>query len=95
MSEKLNNAIPVFAGVIVVLAFFLLMIVFRSILVPLKSSTRLYPFINGYTRFHNIESFNMALWVAYLVLKTQDHYLHSFRVTIDCYSDLPSTTSSS
>ncbi|WP_415425094.1 MMPL family transporter [Staphylococcus borealis] len=37
MSEKLNNAIPVFAGVIVVLAFFLLMIVFRSILVPLKA----------------------------------------------------------
>ena len=37
MSEKLNNAIPVFAGVIAVLAFFLLMIVFRSILVPLKA----------------------------------------------------------
>ncbi|MEJ7192747.1 MMPL family transporter, partial [Staphylococcus epidermidis] len=37
MSEKLNNAITVFAGVIVVLAFFLLMIVFRSILVPLKA----------------------------------------------------------
>lgn len=37
MSEKLNNAIPVFAGVIVVLAFLLLMVVFRSILVPLKA----------------------------------------------------------
>lgn len=37
MSEKLNNAIPVFAGVIVVLAFILLMVVFRSILVPLKA----------------------------------------------------------
>lgn len=37
MSEKLNNAIPVFASVIVVLAFILLMIVFRSILVPLKA----------------------------------------------------------
>ncbi|BGE81363.1 MMPL family transporter [Staphylococcus petrasii] len=37
MSEKLNNAIPIFAGVIVVLAFLLLMVVFRSILVPLKA----------------------------------------------------------
>ncbi|PTG03814.1 hypothetical protein BU656_11690, partial [Staphylococcus chromogenes] len=37
MSEKLNNAIPVCAGVIVVLAFVLLMIVFRSILVPLEA----------------------------------------------------------
>ena len=30
MSEKLNDAIPVFASVIVILAFILLMIVFRS-----------------------------------------------------------------
>ncbi len=37
MSEKLNNAIPVFAGVIVLLAFVLLVFVFRSILVPLKA----------------------------------------------------------
>lgn len=37
MSEKLNDAIPVFASVIVILAFILLMIVFRSILVPLKA----------------------------------------------------------
>ena len=37
MSEKLNGAIPVFAGVIVALAFVLLMIVFRSIIVPLKA----------------------------------------------------------
>ena len=34
MAEKLNNAIPVFAGVIVLL---LLVFVFRSILVPLKA----------------------------------------------------------
>ena len=37
MSEKLNEAIPVFAGVIVLLAFVLLVFVFRSILVPLKA----------------------------------------------------------
>lgn len=37
MAEKLNNAIPVFAGVIVLLAFVLLVFVFRSILVPLKA----------------------------------------------------------
>lgn len=37
MSQKLNNAIPLFAGVIVVLAFILLMVVFRSIIVPLKA----------------------------------------------------------
>ncbi len=37
MSKKLNEAIPLFATVIVVLAFFLLMIVFRSILIPLKA----------------------------------------------------------
>lgn len=37
MSEKLNDAIPVFAGVIVALAFVLLMFVFRSILVPFKA----------------------------------------------------------
>ncbi|MCU5746928.1 MMPL family transporter [Staphylococcus sp. SQ8-PEA] len=37
MSEKLNNAIPVFAGVIVAIAFVLLLFVFRSILVPLKA----------------------------------------------------------
>ena len=37
MSEKLNDAIPVFASVIIILAFILLMIVFRSILVPLKA----------------------------------------------------------
>ncbi|GAB4074246.1 fatty acid efflux MMPL transporter FarE [Barrientosiimonas marina] len=37
MSEKLNDAIPVFAGVIVALAFVLLMLVFRSIIVPLKA----------------------------------------------------------
>ncbi|WP_147640686.1 MMPL family transporter [Mammaliicoccus lentus] len=37
MSKKLNDAIPVFAGVIVALAFVLLLFVFRSILVPLKA----------------------------------------------------------
>src|SRR5699024_12072461 len=37
MSKKLNDAIPVFAGVIVSLAFILLMVVFRSILIPLKA----------------------------------------------------------
>lgn len=37
MSKKLNDAIPVFAGVIVGLAFILLLFVFRSILVPLKA----------------------------------------------------------
>ncbi|MBM0868407.1 putative drug exporter of the RND superfamily [Staphylococcus auricularis] len=37
MSQKLNNAIPVFAGVIVGLAFILLMFVFRSLLVSLKA----------------------------------------------------------
>lgn len=37
MSQKLNDAIPVFAGVIVALAFILLMVVFRSIIIPLKA----------------------------------------------------------
>ncbi|GAA0594958.1 hypothetical protein GCM10009001_08850 [Virgibacillus siamensis] len=37
MSEKLNDAIPLFAGVIILLAFVLLMVVFRSIIVPLKA----------------------------------------------------------
>lgn len=37
MSKKLNDAIPVFAGIIVALAFLLLMLVFRSIIVPLKA----------------------------------------------------------
>ncbi len=37
MSKKLNEAIPLFAGVIVILAFVLLMIVFRSIIIPLKA----------------------------------------------------------
>ncbi|MBO0386176.1 MMPL family transporter [Staphylococcus simulans] len=37
MSKKLNDAIPVFAGIIVALAFFLLMLVFRSIIIPLKA----------------------------------------------------------
>lgn len=37
MSQKLNEAIPLFAGVIVALAFVLLMIVFRSIIIPLKA----------------------------------------------------------
>src|SRR5699024_11058082 len=37
MSKKLNDAIPVFAGVIVALAFVLLMVVFRSILIPFKA----------------------------------------------------------
>lgn len=37
MSQKLNDAIPVFAGVIVALAFILLMAVFRSILIPFKA----------------------------------------------------------
>ncbi len=37
MSKKLNDAIPVFAGVIVALAFVLLMFVFRSIIIPLKA----------------------------------------------------------
>lgn len=37
MSKKLNDAIPVFAGIIVTLAFLLLMLVFRSIIIPLKA----------------------------------------------------------
>ncbi|MCS5431837.1 MMPL family transporter, partial [Staphylococcus aureus] len=37
MSQKLNEAIPLFAGVIVALAFVLLMVVFRSIIIPLKA----------------------------------------------------------
>ncbi|MCY1029424.1 MMPL family transporter, partial [Mammaliicoccus sciuri] len=37
MSEKLNDAIPLFAGVIILLAFVLLMVVFRSIIIPLKA----------------------------------------------------------
>ncbi|WP_440857141.1 MMPL family transporter [Staphylococcus shinii] len=37
MSQKLNDAIPLFASVIVVLAFVLLMVVFRSIIIPLKA----------------------------------------------------------
>ncbi|POA00917.1 MMPL family transporter [Staphylococcus massiliensis CCUG 55927] len=37
MSDKLNQAIPLFAGVIVLLAFIILMVVFRSILIPLKA----------------------------------------------------------
>nr|WP_263314781.1 MMPL family transporter [Mammaliicoccus sp. Marseille-Q6498] len=37
MSEKLNEAIPLFAGVIILLAFVLLMVVFRSIIIPLKA----------------------------------------------------------
>lgn len=37
MSQKLNDAIPIFAGVIIVLAFILLMVVFRSIIIPLKA----------------------------------------------------------
>lgn len=37
ISEKLSDAIPVFASIIVGLAFIIFMIVFRSILVPLKA----------------------------------------------------------
>lgn len=37
MSKKLNDAIPVFASIIVALAFILLMVVFRSLLIPLKA----------------------------------------------------------
>ena len=37
MAEKINQSIPLFASVIVALAFILLMVVFRSILVPLKA----------------------------------------------------------
>ncbi|MFQ3872251.1 MMPL family transporter [Staphylococcus sp. Mo2-1] len=37
MSQKLNEAIPLFASVIVALAFILLMVVFRSIIIPLKA----------------------------------------------------------
>lgn len=37
ISEKLADAIPVFAAVIIGLAFFIFVIVFRSILVPLKA----------------------------------------------------------
>ncbi|OHR53762.1 MULTISPECIES: MMPL family transporter [unclassified Staphylococcus] len=37
MSQKLNDAIPLFASVIVLLAFILLMVVFRSIIIPLKA----------------------------------------------------------
>src|SRR5699024_429400 len=36
MSQKLNEDIPLFAGVIVALAFVLLIVVFRSIIIPLK-----------------------------------------------------------
>ncbi|MCF6515610.1 MMPL family transporter [Lactobacillus sp. S2-2] len=34
ITEKLNNAIPVFAGLVIVLAFVLLMIVFKSFVIP-------------------------------------------------------------
>ena len=54
MSKKLNEAIPLFASVIVVLAFFLLMIVFRSILIPFKSSIRICLIINGNIRVYNL-----------------------------------------
>ncbi len=37
MSKKLSDAIPLFTSVIVVLAFILLLIVFRSIIIPLKA----------------------------------------------------------
>lgn len=37
ISEKLNNAVPLFASLIVGFAFILLVLVFRSILVPLKA----------------------------------------------------------
>ncbi|MFI3377595.1 MMPL family transporter [Mammaliicoccus sciuri] len=37
MTDKINESIPLFASVIVLLAFVLLMIVFRSIIVPLKA----------------------------------------------------------
>lgn len=37
ISEKLNNALPLFASLIVGFAFILLVLVFRSILVPLKA----------------------------------------------------------
>lgn len=37
ISEKLNQALPRFAGIIVGLAFVLLAIVFRSILIPIKA----------------------------------------------------------
>lgn len=36
-SDKLSNAIPIFAGVIVLLALVLMLLVFRSILVPIKA----------------------------------------------------------
>ena len=53
MSEKLNNAIPVFRR------YRCISILLINDCVPfnlssIKSSTRLYPFINGYIRFHNI-----------------------------------------
>ncbi len=54
MSKKLNEAIPLFATVIVVLAFFLLMIVFRSILIPLKAVLGFV--INGNARIYNISN---------------------------------------
>ncbi|MDP1395150.1 MMPL family transporter [Lysinibacillus capsici] len=37
ISEKLNDSLPIFATIIVLFAFILLVIVFRSILVPLKA----------------------------------------------------------
>lgn len=36
-SDKLSNAIPIFSGVIIVLALVLMLLVFRSILVPIKA----------------------------------------------------------
>ncbi|WP_035795516.1 MMPL family transporter [Clostridium akagii] len=36
-SDKLSNAIPIFGGVIIVLALVLMLLVFRSILVPIKA----------------------------------------------------------
>ncbi len=37
ISERLNNAFPVFSGIILTLAFILLTLVFRSLLVPVKA----------------------------------------------------------
>lgn len=37
ITEKIMDALPIFASIIVILAFVLLMIVFRSILIPLKA----------------------------------------------------------
>ena len=94
MSEKLNNAIPVFAGVIVVLAFFLLMIVFRSILVPLKALGFILSLMAtlGFTTLVIQHGFMGSLFG---IENTGPLLAFLPVITIGLLFDLPSTTSSS